>query len=311
MQHIGEEIKYASSFPLSAFQRFPLVNFIDCVVRTLLGATRHSDSSSWIRAWYKGPISDPSLITKIGDRLYRSIEQRSPVLQSLSSDIMTQHWPLTPIVKSVLKGARVEHVFTDEDVTRRLCVPVEILMFRLTVGDWDTLLAYCLETDPNPICEKVLLFRTNQSLFDFVCDHSYTPDTVLEPALSQLHRLNLGDDPRYRNVMQRLEFLVEHAKKQAMWTKIRDIGSLLLLPTVEIVQLVDPVIDWDTIKLQLPDEKERQAYMKTPVVTRLAWRLSQSQSDSSKKTSGILYDLILSKDFATKMDIVDSDPDSM
>lgn len=285
--------------------RFPFVNFVQCVIYTLSDHCKGLNTP-WTRLWRNGAIADPSIIVRVGNLLFRSIEQRSPTLQTLSNDIMGQHWPLTPIVKSALKDAKVRAVFDTENanVTWSLDIPLE-LMFRLTAADWDTLVAYCLASEKCPLSRHVLLFRTDQSLVDFVYDNNQTLDMILEVVLGTYHLF--GPDwiksPYHRNAMQRLRYMIDYAQKQSLWTNIDDIASVLLLPTVEMIQLADPVIDWGNAKFSVPDAAEK--HMQIPVASYIVGRLNHANTEASRRTASAINEVILIREFETKMDIVD------
>ena len=282
-------------------QPFGFVNFIECVIRSL----KHSPSTPWIHAWCRCPISDPSLIVDIGDLLFRSVESRSPVLGTMEG-IVNHHWPLTPVVKVALKGAGPIIQYEEKSVTYEIRVPTE-LMFRLTAPDWDTVLAHCLSSSIRPICKHTILFRSDQSLFDFVCDHGYTPDTVLEQVLAEVHGLCIPDNDKMTraNVTQRVKYMVDYMQKHAPDTKLREVASILLLPFVELEEIVEPVFDWEDATFTLPEDRICAAYLRNTVATRIAQRFEQCQAPKAKIIASTIYDIVLSRDFSAKMDLTE------
>lgn len=286
-------------------QPFGLMNFIECVARSLQHSASSSTSIPWIESWCKGPIADPRLMVDVGNLLYRSVEARSPVLRTLEG-IVEHHWPLTPVVKTALKGAGPMIQYEEKSVTYTIRIPTE-LMFRLTTSDWDTVLVHCLSSSPQPICKHILLFRNDQDLFDFVCDHGYTPDTVLEPALSKIHHLCIADtDTRcHATVSQRLQFMVNYARKHAPDAKLNEVGSILLLPTLQLLEIVDPIFDWENAVFTVPEPSDFTPYLCNAVATCIAQRFDRYQTPKAKSIASTIYDLVLSKDFSTKMDLTE------
>lgn len=287
-------------------QPFGLVNFIECVARSFKRQQQSTLlSTPWTESWCRGPISDPRLVVDVGNLLYRSIEARSPALRTLEG-IVEHHWPLTPIVKTALKGAGPMIEYEEKSVSYTIRIPTE-LMFRLTVPDWDTVLVHCLSSSLQPICKYILLFRNDQDLFDFVCDHGYTPDTVLEPALAKIHHLCIFDnDTRtHANVSQRVQYMVNYARKHAPDAKINEVGSILLLPSTQLLEIVEPIFDWENAVFTVPEATDSTPYLRNAVATRIAQRFDQYQTPQAKSIANTIYDLVLSKDFSTKMELTE------
>lgn len=263
--------------------------------------------NAWTKSWLIGPLADPTLVVDVGNILYQSSEARSPVARTQLEGIITHHWPLNPIVKTVLNDA-VELIQRAENgaIYTSLRVPTE-LMFRLTASDWDTVLVHCLSTWIRPISRCILLFRSDRNLFDFVCDYAQSPDTVLETLLNDLYRLYLlaMDQRRKDNVMQRLHYMVKYTQKHNPDAKLSDIGSILLLPWVELVDIVEPIVNWDNATFTVPDEKDCNTRLTPAVAMRIARRLDRSTSEQSRAIAKSVREMALAQDFSTKMDLTE------